>query len=43
MKKLFYRFSGVAIAALMIFANYGSSTMCYFSHYQPEVPKALRK
>ncbi|SMB87939.1 cyclic lactone autoinducer peptide [Desulfonispora thiosulfatigenes DSM 11270] len=43
MKNLFYRFSGVAIAALFVVAKFGASTMCMFGHYQPETPKSLQK
>ncbi|MEG6615085.1 cyclic lactone autoinducer peptide [Peptococcaceae bacterium 1198_IL3148] len=43
MKKLGYRLFGVMVAALMFVANIASASACIISHYQPEVPKSLRK
>ncbi len=43
MKKLMYRCSGVVASALVFFATFGASINCWFTHYQPQVPKSLRK
>ena len=43
MKKIYYHLFGIAVASLMFLANIASSSACAFTHYQPEVPKSLRK
>jgi len=41
MKNLMFRFSGLAIVALIFAAKV--EPLCFFFHYQPEVPASLRK
>jgi cyclic lactone autoinducer peptide len=41
MRKLMYRFSGLLVVALIFAAQV--SPMCWFGHYQTEVPASLRK
>ncbi|NLG33299.1 MAG: cyclic lactone autoinducer peptide [Syntrophomonadaceae bacterium] len=43
MKRYFYRFSGLMVVALVAIAKIGITPLCFFSHYQPEVPDCLRK
>lgn len=43
MKNISFRLFGVAAAVLVLFANIASASACIFGHYQPEVPKSLRK
>jgi cyclic lactone autoinducer peptide len=43
MKKFGYSLFGFLVATLLFLANVTSASACLIAHYQPEIPKSLRK
>jgi len=43
MKRFGYCLFGFCVAALLFLANISASMACALTHYQPEIPKSLRK
>lgn len=43
MKKIMSQFFIFTVTALLFLASVTAASACLYSHYQPEVPKALRK
>lgn len=43
MKKIINKVSYLLVAGMIAMANVGVLPNCFFGHYQPEVPKSLRR